>query len=435
VLDGDPPERLAATAVDDEGETGKTVSDLIKVLALAWEFPPRFVGGLARHVDELYRAMANHRVEIHLVTAHHPGAPAEEVVTKGEGGGRLVVHRAPADPVVPQDFATGILEMNFGLCETAVPLVSGAGFSLIHGHDWLVAPAARTLKHAYRLPLVATIHGTEHGRNQGLHTPLQHYIHAWEWLLIHEAWRAICVSHYIADEVQRVHAAPADKLDVVYNGIDPGRLIKRKMTVAEKAEFRNRFAGDGQRMVLFVGRMVREKGAHILVEAAPQVLARHPETVFVLVGGGPSDHLRARARELRLDSRIKITGFISDDELDRLYQVASVAVYPSLYEPFGIVALEAMAAGVPVVTSDAGGLPEVVEHDRSGLLTWANNADSLAIGINRVLDDDQLARRLARAGRRRVRQSFAWDSIAERTIETYRRVSDEWQASAWRRGG
>ena len=408
----------------------------IKVLALAWEFPPRMVGGLARHVDELYRAMAHQGVEIHVVTAHHPGAPQNEVVAEGgQDGGRLVVHRAPADPIAPLDFLTGILEMNYGLCEVAIPALGGDRFSLIHAHDWLVTPAAKTLKQAYRLPLIGTVHGTEHGRHQGLHTPLQHYIHAWEWLLIHEAWRAICVSQYLADEVQRVHAAPADKLDVIHNGLDPQRLIKQKMTAKAKEEFLDRFAGPDQRIVLFVGRMVREKGAHILIEAAPQVLRGHPEALFVLVGGGPSDHLDRRARELGIDSRVKITGFIPDEELEKLYQTASVAVYPSLYEPFGIVALEGMAAGLPVVVSDAGGLPEVVEHERSGLLTSANDQESLAMGINRVLEDEALAGRLARAGADRVREKFGWDAIAARTAESYQRVIDEWRTSAWRRGG
>jgi len=412
------------------------MSEAIKVLALAWEFPPRVVGGLARHVDELYRAMAGQGAEIHVVTAHHPGAPQTEVVAEGgQDGGRLVVHRAPADPIAPLDFLTGILEMNYGLCEVAIPALGGDGFSLIHAHDWLVAPAAKALKHAYRVPLIATIHGTEHGRHQGLHTPLQHYIHAWEWLLIHEAWRAVCVSQYIADEVERVHAAPADKLDVIHNGLDRERLIRHNMTAQAKHEFLDRFGARNQRIVLFVGRMVREKGAHVLIEAAPKVLRGHPEALFVLVGGGPNDHLGKRARELDIDSRIRITGFIPDEELANLYQTASVAVCPSLYEPFGIVALEGMAAGLPVVVSDAGGLPEVVEHEKTGLLTWANNPESLATGITRVLDDEALAQRLARAGAERVRERFGWDAIAARTLQAYQRVIDEWRASAWRRGG
>lgn len=408
----------------------------VRVLALTWEFPPRFVGGLARHVDELYRALANQGAEIDLITAHHPGAPARELITEGGAdGGRLVVHRARADPIAPLDFLTGILQMNYALCETAIPTIGGGGFCLIHAHDWLVVPAAKTLKHAHHLPVLATVHGTEHGRNQGLHNPLQHYIHAWEWLLVHEAWRAICVSRYIAEEVQRVHAAPADKLDVIHNGLDPQRLIKHNMTTTQREAFHNRFADPDQRIVLFVGRMVREKGAHILVEAAAHVLRRHPEAVFVLVGGGSSDHLRVLATQLGVESRIKITGFIPDEELEKLYQTASVAVYPSLYEPFGIVALEGMAAGLPVVVSDAGGLPEVVEPEKSGLLTWANNPESLAWGINRVLDDETLARRLGRNGARRVREEFGWEGIAAQTLDTYRRVIDEWRASAWRRGG
>ncbi|MBE9566255.1 MAG: glycosyltransferase family 4 protein, partial [Proteobacteria bacterium] len=129
--------------------------------------------------------------------------------------------------------------------------------------------------------------------------------------------------------------------------------------------------------------------------------------------------------------KVAFTGFLPEEDLPRMYAIAEAAVFPSLYEPFGIVALEAMAAGVPVVTSDIGGFREVVRHERTGIHTWANNAGSLAWGINRVLSDPKLAARLRRAGRREVRQRYGWDSIAERTREVYEEgLADATQASA-----
>ena len=174
--------------------------------------------------------------------------------------------------------------------------------------------------------------------------------------------------------------------------------------------------------MLYVGRMVREKGAHVLVEAAPLVLAQAPMTRFVLAGGGNTDGLQARARALGVASRVHLPGFVSETELRWLYHVAAAAVYPSLYEPFGIVALEAMAARVPVVTSDIGGLVEVVRHRETGLHTWANNPDSLAWGILQVLQDPALARRLCAEGARVAREEYNWDAIAEKTLQVYAEV-------------
>ncbi len=167
-----------------------------------------------------------------------------------------------------------------------------------------------------------------------------------------------------------------------------------------------------------MGRLVREKGVEILIEAMAGVLAAHPEAKLVVAGAGPYEHLAARARALGIGHKVSFAGFVSDD-LARLYAIADVAVFPSLYEPFGIVALEAMAAGVPVVSSDVGGLREVVTHGLTGLHTWANNPHSLAWGVSQVLGDNVLASRLRRRARQEVLARFHWDGIAEQTLGVY----------------
>ena len=407
----------------------------LRVLMLSWEFPPRIIGGIARHVHELSLALAGQGVQVEVVTAHHPGAPDREGVRipKAKAAqGRLVVHRAPPDPVLPLDFLNGIHQLNGSMVETAIRVLQEERADLIHAHDWLVAPAAKLLKHAFRLPLVGTIHATEHGRNQGIHNDLQHYIHSWEWLLSYESWRTICCSKFMAEELHRVLATPDDKLDVIPNGLDLRRLGTRRKV---DADFRHRFAAPSDRIIMFVGRMVREKGAHVLVQAVPVVLAQHPEAKFIIAGGGQNDHLRRLAQALRVQDRVMLTGFVSEEDLQGLYQVAEVAVYPSLYEPFGIVALEGMASGVPVVTSDVGGLREVVDHGVTGLHTWANNPESLAWGINEVLGNPELAQQLARQGQRKVKAEFGWDRIAGMTLKVYQRVIAEARRSNWTKRG
>jgi glycosyltransferase involved in cell wall biosynthesis len=294
-------------------------------------------------------------------------------------------------------------------------------YDLIHAHDWLVAFAARTLRNGLGLPLVATIHATESGRNRGIHTPTQRYIHSVEWLLTYDAWRVICCSQTMEGELEHALQTPANKVRVIPNGVDAERL-RCADSPTELARFRRRWARDDERIVFFVGRLVREKGAEVLIDAMPEVLAAHPGAKLVVAGGGWSGHLVAQAAARGIGNRVAFAGFVSDSDLPRLYAVADVAVFPSLYEPFGIVALEGMAAGVPVVVSDIGGFREVVRHGQTGLHTWANNPHSLAWGIKRVLGDAALAARLRRRGKQEVRERFGWDGIAAETVGVYEEV-------------
>jgi glycogen(starch) synthase len=389
-----------------------------RVLMLSWEFPPRLIGGIARHVDELSHALAAAGTEVDVLTAFHPGAPRTEILPAGEG--RVKVLRAGESPVQPLDFPSEIHQLNFALL--ARLLEEGeTKYDLLHAHDWLVAFAARTLKQGRQLPLVATVHATEEGRNGGLFSPLQHYIHSIEWLLTYDAWRVICCTEAMRAEVQRSLRTPPDKVRVVPNGIDPGR-VRGRFPPAEVAAFRRRWAEPDDRIVMFVGRLVVEKGVDTLVEAMPEVLTEHPHAKLVVAGGGDHSSFAARATELGVRERVVFTGFLPEADLPKLYAVSDVAVFPSHYEPFGIVALEAMAAGVPVVTSDAGGFREVVRHLETGLHTWVGNPSSLAWGIKQVLGNAELASKLREHGPREVKARYGWDRIARQTQAVYEEV-------------
>ncbi len=399
-----------------------------RVLMLSWEYPPRIVGGIARHVAELSRALAEQGMQVEVVTAHHPGAAVEEEIPISRGAGSLRILRAAAQPINALDFVSEIHQLDFGLLERTLrdwnKGTAGAlaqQYDVIHAHDWLVAFAARTLRHGLQIPLVATIHATEAGRQNGLHTPMQHYIHSIEWLLTYDAWRVICCSQAMMGEVQLGLRVPSDKLRVIPNGVDPERMQCHDSPEKLKA-FRQRWAQEEERIILFVGRLVREKGAEVLIEAMPEVLRAHPEAKLVVAGGGWAGHLTGRAAALGIGHKVTFAGFVPEEDLPRLYAVAEVAVFPSLYEPFGIVAIEAMAAGKAVVTSDIGGFREVVKHEETGLQTWANNAGSLAWGIKRVLGDPALAAKLRRSGRKEAIERFGWAGIAKDTISVYQEV-------------
>ncbi len=389
-----------------------------RVLILSWEFPPRIVGGISRHVHGISRALAELGTQVDVLTAHHPGSPEREEMAVGEG--RLRVLRANPPPIDPLDFVCGIHHLDFGLLERLLR-EDAHDYDLIHAHDWLVAFAARTLKHGLGVPLVATMHATEAGRNQGIHTPEQHYIHSVEWMLTYDAWRVICCSQAMASEVRQALSVPPDKVRVVPNGIDAGRMACPD-SADDLALFRRRWALDSERIILFVGRLVREKGVEVLIDAMPRVVAACPEARAIVVGGGGSEGLAQRAKGAGVGEKMVFAGFLPDEDLARLYRVADVAVFPSLYEPFGIVVLEALAAGVPVVTSDIGGFREIVRHNETGIHTWADNPESLAWGICRVLSDPALAARLGSQGPEEVRQRYAWGGIAERTMGVYDEV-------------
>ncbi len=232
----------------------------MKILVLAWEFPPRLVGGLARHVAELYPEIVELGHQVHLVTVECATAPTYEVV---EG---IKVHRVPV--ATGNDFFHWIANLNQSMGKQGGKLILEEGdFDLIHAHDWLVGDAAIALKHNFKIPLVSTIHATESGRNNGIHTQEQRYINGKEKLLVDESWRVIVCSQYMRREVAHAFQAPWDKIDVIYNGIRPEK--KEQPKNFDSINFRRSFASDEEKIVYYVGRMTYEKGVGILLNAAP----------------------------------------------------------------------------------------------------------------------------------------------------------------------
>ncbi len=395
----------------------------MKILVLAWEFPPRIVGGIARHVAELYPEIVQLGHSIHLLTVEFGQAPAYEVV---DG---IHVHRVMVPP--SQDFFHWVGAMNQSMGQHGGKLLREDGpYDLIHAHDWLVSDAAIALKHLFKVPLVATIHATEFGRCNGIHNDAQLYIHNQEKRLAHEAWRIIVCTNYMRLEAERALEVPWNKIDVVYNGIRAEK--KQHPPDFDARAFRRRFAHDDEKMVYYVGRMTHEKGVACLLNAAPQIInALERRAKFVLIGGGNTDGLKRHAWDLGIWHHCYFTGFMSDADLDKFQTVADCAVFPSLYEPFGIVALESFAARVPVVVSDTGGLPEVVRHGRTGMVTGTNNPDSLAWGILSVIKNPAYAQWLTENAYLDLGRRFSWPKLAQLTDAVYGRILHERSQVTW----
>ncbi len=393
---------------------------------LSWEYPPKVVGGIARHVHDLAIALVKHGMEIDVVTCGAQGAPEFEV---DEG---VNVHRINMNNPIAPDFLTWVLQLNLNLVEESIRLgVNGNKFDLIHAHDWLVAYAGKNLKHSQHIPLISTIHATEYGRNNGLHNELQRYISNVEWWLGYESWRVIACSRYMEGELKRVFQMPEDKLRIIPNGVYPGEFQK---TNVNPLKIRNRYSSPDEKIIFHIGRIVREKGLGVLLEAMPRVLEVEPRVKLVIAGKGPYlDELRHRAYQLGIYSRIYFTGYIDDNTRNALFQSADVAVFPSLYEPFGIVALEGMAAGIPVVVADTGGMSEIVKHGVNGLKAYSNNIISLADNIIWALQHPDHTLQMKHKAMEDIKNIYNWERIASKTIEIYEQVLVEFYSSPWRR--
>ena len=404
----------------------------MQILMLSWEFPPRSIGGLSRHVFELSRALVAAGYRVDVLTCGGDKLPEREIM-EGIGVWRVI----PYPGAEERDFIDWVQRLNFALLERGVVLVNRrGGFDLIHAHDWLVAFAARALKHIYTIPLLATIHATEYGRNNGLHTQEQRQISNIEWWLTYEAWKVICCSRYMQEELQHLFRLPPDKLTVIPNGIRPAIAMEAPENIPLPGSFYDPLA----RMIFYVGRLVPEKGVQVLLEAAPAILKRFPHACFVIAGTGPfADYLKKQAAELGLADKVYFTGYIDEQTKNFLYRSASVSVFPSLYEPFGIVALEAMVMGIPLVVSSCGGLDEIVEHGVDGLKAYPGDAGSLAGQVCRLLEHEELAAVMAEQAYQKVMQKYSWEKIAEKTGEVCREIvfspaNKQWQQDAGKEG-
>jgi glycogen synthase len=391
----------------------------MRVLMLSWEYPPRVVGGLGRHVAALSRTMARQGHEVHVVTRDHPDAPAEEMLE-----GVHVVRVPEAPPVVPfSDLIPWVLTFNNRVQAAAMRVLEEHDVDVVHAHDWLVSYAAAGLKEACGLPIVATIHATEYGRHQGyLPGPMNKLIHQIEWWLTYEARRVIACSEYMRKQIGDIFQLPHAKTDVVHNAV-----ARRDFEIPahEVAEFRATATADGEKLVLFAGRLEYEKGVQTVLQALERVRETVGPMVFYIAGVGTySDELKRMVAELGLDDHVRFTGFLEDHDLRLLYAAADVAVAPSIYEPFGLVAVEAMACGTPIIVGDTGGLAEIVSGGH-GLKFPPQDADELADRLIAVLTDDRLARRLIERGRRRIAKRYDWQTVALHTTRVYQRAIRE----------
>ena len=377
----------------------------MRALILSWEYPPLIEGGLARHVRKLAENLAAQGIDVHVLARGREEDPAEEV----KGG--VLIHRV-REPERPRDlseFVAWIEHMNSDMLAAGVEVGDRYDFDVVHGHDWLVASAGDHLAKRFRAPLVVTIHATEYGRHQGwVDKHPQSYIHGVERWMANRAERVITCSSYMREHVADIYGLEESRVHVISNGIDPSELVP----VDDLDTLRARFAAPDEKLVLLVGRLVYEKGFQLALEALPGLIERIGKVRFIVAGSGTAEHeLREQATRLGLDDHGTFLGWIGDDVLHSLYRIADLTVVPSIYEPFGLVALEAMASGCPCLVADTGGLREVVPNEDVGLRFRSRDPRSLATMAERLLTDDELRDRLVAEASEHV-LTFDWGDVA-----------------------
>lgn len=368
----------------------------MEVLHLTWEYPPDISGGLGRHVEGLTAALVRRGATVWVVT---PCGDDDGGGSAGGGSAGVQVQRVsgPAVPLPPEQWVAAVLDANVRMARAV--LSTARRPHVLHAHDWMVGPAASLLRTALTIPLVATIHATERGRHHGAIPPgVSGWIDAMERELVSAADRVAVCASAMREVICRQLGADAERVVVTPNGVDETR-------------WRVRGVRRQPRRVVLAGRLEHEKGVHILLQAADGLDCH----VVVAGDGTQAATLRAAA-----SAQVHFTGRLEQRALARLLATATLVVVPSLYEPFGLVALEAMAAGAPVVASRTGGLTAVV--DGAGALVPPGDVEALRRTLRRLLADPQARARMAAAGRLRAR-GRTWDRAADAALALYRAVS------------
>ena len=387
----------------------------LRILMLSWEYPPFITGGSGKHVADLVPALGQVVLDdrpllIDVLAPRFAGGELEEQITPAITAFRVDVHLVPPYPV------SGLIAGLVPIVERANGLIQQHHYDLIHIQDWRFAKLGTALKYRWHLPLIATFHSIERKRYQQDPPTEIDQIEQFERELCTEAKQIIVCSQFMRQQLNAHLDAPLDKIKVIANGIKVKR--KEDYPPEELSLLRQQYAPQAQKLLLFIGPAILEKGLPVLIRAMPHILADHPGTRLLVVGKY-SDKIHSLAYELHVDKSIDFLGHVSDYHRDCLYQIVDAMIIPSLYEPFGRVALEAMAFGCNVIASNVGGLAEVVKHRENGLTNQPNDPQSIRQAVHLLFIDPAAAQQRRIRALDEIHISYQWDNIAMQTAQVY----------------
>ena len=401
-----------------------------------WEYPPAIVGGLGTYADYITREFVSMGNDVTVFTLN-PGNLKTRQVQKGVEVHRpLIADASNFLPVFVVDdlkiWGTNIRMFNDILIYNTLSATKfvnsmikkeGGKFDVVCVHDWLSSMAGLMIKNETKIPVVFHVHSTEWGRSGG---PGSEVVSHLEWATSQEVDKIITVSHSMQEDLTR-HGWPKSRISVVWNGVDPKRYDPKNCDAEDVNAVRRKYGiSPDEKMILFIGRLTWVKGVTNLVQAMPTVLAEYPRTKLVILGKGEQQNdIVEAANRLGIGNKVICRfEFVPEEERILNYSAADLCIFPSTYEPFGIVSLEAMAMGKPLVVGAKGvvGFKEQVMSsgpEQNGVHVDGGNPGDIAWGIREVLSDPDRAKQWGENGRTRVMKYFTWRKVAEQTLQIY----------------
>ena len=369
----------------------------MKIAMIGWEYPPFKTGGLGTHCHGLTRSLADKNVNVDFYmpkTKQRASSDKSNLKIKEVGETEIFPYDRPDSKELAGQFFEAVYKYN----ELIVQKIQGK-YNLLHCHDWLTMKAGVALKNKMGVPLVLTVHSTEYDRSGWLY-PNQWFIDI-EREGMEKADKIIAVSNFTKRVIVDKYGINPDKISVVHNAVYP---------IGE---------GKKQNVILFLGRLTIQKGPEFFLRAARKVLDYEPDCRFVVAGiGDMLPRLIDQAVDMGISDKVVFTGLLTEEEVRHIYQIASVYVMPSVSEPFGITALEAISAGTPVIVSKTAGVSEAF-CNCFRVDFW--DTDETANKILSLLRYEPLHSTMAEYGKQEI-QLFTWDRVAEKTLDVYREV-------------
>ena len=375
----------------------------MRILLVTWEFPPETVGGVGAHVDGLSKSLAKDGHEVCIFTLAAPGIVEDQILA----GVRII--RADIDlPWLPENDAVGFVSSGNHHITALLAQLDDWRPDVVHAHDWRSAWAGHTLANLCAVPLVTTFHSTARGRHGGnVPDGDPASIHSVESWIANVSQRVICCSRFMQREVIDGFELMPDHVQLIPNGVD----------VDVWAPIGDQYRS---RLVLAWGRVQYEKGFQVLAQAIGRLRGRVPGIRCVIAGRGPYlPELQSQVDIEGVSDLVHLAGYVTDEELRSLLHEAGCVVIPSLYEPFGIVALESLAANAPTIVARTGGLAEIMEGTEASLMFDPGNAKELATRIERVLMNPHVSQNMQAQGAEILHARFSWDAIARSTVSAY----------------
>lgn len=424
-----------------------SILPLERVMIITPDYLPEPWSGLGTHVSELATGIGEQGYQVNVVAySPHKVSTYQHL--------NVTVHFVSSSEASTKPLTTHWFHsMNESLISQSRYLIDECHWrpDVVHCHDWLSFPAAYVIGKLYNIPIVGTVHLLQAeerrlGEQPNIDTEMQAEITKQERALCTKTDGLITVSMFMKGPIHETYGVPKEKIHVVYNGIDPQVFSRQALPPEEFSSFRKTIAAPNEKIIIFVGRLDQRKGIFPLLASAIPVIEAHPNARYLLIGGPPMGNsiagfqkvLHARQQHPDLQKRTKMLGKIPRAQLSTLYQIADIAVVPSLYEPFGLAAVEAMAAGVPVVATDVGGLREIIQHGQTGLLVHVGgNAEGmptidvrqLAEAQSLLLTNTRMATQLGKAGQQDVTSRFSRKSMTLSTIKVYQQTISNFQGN------